>query len=243
MFTGLGTKMVPRSEQRVRTLERHLVSSSTSRLEEDGTGGKVSLSQNEQESLDFGILESLLPSEGEYNIAEHLPGPLQTKSWEEAFVEYQESFQYGLPHLKFVEWQREYGGEEQLAANIVVPQLVYTRKDIDVGPRIPPKLTQEVIISNPQDAARIARIHVRKQPNFTPAFYGSIISTVDNQHWKQQREDINPAFLPKASLEQIFPISAARAQYAAEKLRQESENGAKAVDMNEFLLHETQAQV
>ena len=203
----------------------------------------VSLAVNDQALLDFDLLESVLPREGEYNIAEHLAGPLQDTSWKDAFLEFQEKFQMGLPHLKFVEWQKKYGGEQGLGANIVVPQLLYTRKDVEVGPRVPPVITQEVIISNPEDAARIARIHVRKQPNFTLAFYGSIISTVDNEMWKQQREDINPAFLPKASLEQIFPISAARAHFAADKLREESQNGAKIVDMNDFLLHETEAQV
>jgi hypothetical protein len=97
-----------------------------------------------------------------------------------------------------------------------------------------------VIISNPEDAERIARIHVRKEPNFTPIMYGSIISTIDNEKWKMQRSGLAHAFLPKASLSHIFPVSADRARKCAAKLWTLSAEGTQTVDLNDFLLFETQ---
>lgn len=70
-----------------------------------------------------------------------------------------------------------------------------------------------------------------------------MISTIDNKHWREQREQLMPAFLPRASLGQIFPVSAARAALCADRLRSLSANGAQTVDMNDFLLYETQAQL
>ena len=43
----------------------------------------------------------------------------------------------------------------------------------------------------------------------------SIISTVDNEHWRRQRDQLVPAFLPLSSLRKIFTISVDRASVCA----------------------------
>jgi hypothetical protein len=52
--------------------------------------------------------------------------------------------------------------------------------------------------------------HIKKQPNFTPTLFQSIISTTNNDHWRTQRSHLNDVFLPHASLSQIFHKSASR---------------------------------
>mmetsp|Transcript_2120 Transcript_2120/g.4105 ORF Transcript_2120/g.4105 Transcript_2120/m.4105 type:complete len:492 (+) Transcript_2120:1756-3231(+) len=150
---------------------------------------------------------------------------------------------YGTSHVLYAKWQEKYGGAQGLGANIVVPKLIYTREMGDTGKRMAPIRTQQVIIAHPDDAARIARLHIRKQPNFNIALFGSVISTVDNEHWKNQRETLVTAFLPKVSLEQVFPVTAARAKYCTKRLADVSEKFTKPVDMNDFFLYETEAQL
>jgi hypothetical protein len=70
-----------------------------------------------------------------------------------------------------------------------------------------------------------------------------VLSTRDIQSWKDQREHLSEAFLPIASLSKIFPISQARAQVAVQRLRDMSKDGTVAVELNEFLLYETMAQL
>lgn len=220
------------SERRVKALHRHLTGAkSADPLADEGFL---------QQALEF---VSQMHMEDEHDLAKKLAGPLQHMSWDDCFAEFTKATLLGSIHLTIAEWQKKFGGEQQLAANIVIPGIMVQRAQVERGPITPPRPIVEVIISNPEDAARIARVHVKKQPNFTPTTWDSVISTVDNSKWKIQREDLNPAFLPQASLGQIFPVSLERAKHAAEKLMAESENGTKPVDMNEFLLYETQAQV
>eukprot|EP00516_Mucochytrium_quahogii_P000313 CAMPEP_0203746106 /NCGR_PEP_ID=MMETSP0098-20131031/1643_1 /ASSEMBLY_ACC=CAM_ASM_000208 /TAXON_ID=96639 /ORGANISM=" , Strain NY0313808BC1" /LENGTH=546 /DNA_ID=CAMNT_0050634079 /DNA_START=518 /DNA_END=2158 /DNA_ORIENTATION=+ len=192
-------------------------------------------------------LPKQLPAEGEYDISKHLAGPLNDKKkfprgWLDAIAYSMQWQKKGLVHVNYAQWQEEYG-DRGLASNIVVPYIIFKRSDGDEGTRLPPVITHEVIIGDPEDARRIGRVHVKKQPNFNLFFFGSVISTVDNDYWKMQREQLVPAFLPKASLEQIFQISSQRARVCAQRLRDLSDNGEKVVDMNEFLLFETQAQL
>ena len=99
-----------------------------------------------------------------------------------------------------------------------------------------------VIVADPEDAARITRVHVGKMPNLTPFFFNSIISTTVKDHWDAQRRDLVDAFLPVAKLRtEVFPVLA-RAK-VAEKLLGEASKGGAAVDMNDFLLNETKAQL
>mmetsp|Transcript_97259 Transcript_97259/g.153938 ORF Transcript_97259/g.153938 Transcript_97259/m.153938 type:complete len:453 (+) Transcript_97259:3-1361(+) len=104
-----------------------------------------------------------------------------------------------------------------------------------------PRLGCRAIIAHPEDAERIARLHVLKEPNFG-GFLDSVISTTDNKHWRDQRKHLVEAFLPISSLAQILPVSLSRAKECAARLGKLSEIGS-AIDMSDFLLHEAQAQL
>ena len=105
------------------------------------------------------------------------------------------------------------------------------------------KINNFVIISHPDDAERICKKHIQKVPNLKSLLNTSIISTTDNDDWKQQRQSMNMAFLPKQSLSEIFPISQLRAHQCSELLKIYSEDYTKHVDMSDFFLNETQAQL
>ena len=101
-----------------------------------------------------------------------------------------------------------------------------------------------VILSNSQDSERIARSHIKKQPNLSASFFQSLIATTDNKHWARQRNYLNEVFLPFASLSKIFPTSLQRAKDCTGKLNTLSKNaGQYGVQMHEFFLHEAQAQL
>jgi len=107
-----------------------------------------------------------------------------------------------------------------------------------------PYLDAFVVIANPKDAQRLARIHVKKSDTYGIAFLGDgVLSTQDLDSWKEQRSHVTDAFLPLSSLQHIFPISLQRAKFACdEKLMELSKDGAK-VEINEFFLHEAMAQL
>ena len=192
----------------------------------------------------------------------------------------------GKDYLKWVQWQEQYG-DAGMATNLVIPKVQFGRDEIS-GEATDPYVAHLLVLSHPDDCERIARIHVRKQPNFTPIMFGSVISTMDNDHWRNQRENLVTAFSPTRSLAEIFPISVARASKCADILdsrrkadlqQQQQQQGAArdarggagvgagtpprgqrkaaaaaaaaaaasvgvgAVDMNDFCLHETQAQL
>ena len=105
------------------------------------------------------------------------------------------------------------------------------------------KINNLILINHPEDAERICKKHIKKVPNLKPLLNTSIISTTDNDDWKNQRTNMNIAFLPKLSLKEIFPISQLRAQQCSELITQLSDNYSKSVDMSDFFLNETQAQL
>jgi cytochrome P450 len=125
--------------------------------------------------------------------------------------------------------------------NIALPVLVPSDSEM-------PYFKNVVVLSHPEDCERIARAHVRKQPNFTTVLFQSLIATTDNAHWARQRNYLNEVFLPEASLSKIFPVTWQRAVTCTEnlsKLTQEScrSNSKYGVQMHEFYLHEAQAQL
>jgi cytochrome P450 len=100
-----------------------------------------------------------------------------------------------------------------------------------------------IIINNPQDAERISKLHVKKAPIFKSLLNDSIISTTDNDDWKNQRSEMNMTFLPNISLKNIFPDSLKRSLFSKDLLIEMSEDYKKSVDMSDFFLNETQAQL
>ena len=87
-----------------------------------------------------------------------------------------------------------------------------------------PSIDNLVIISHPDDAERICKLHVKKAPIFKSLLYTSIISTTDNDDWKNQRGEMNMAFLPNTSLKSVFPESVKRARNCSDLLINRSNN-------------------
>ena len=73
-----------------------------------------------------------------------------------------------------------------------------------------------------------------------------VLSTTDNASWREQRAHFIEAFLPNASLASVYPINLKRAATSTQNLKDEVGAGGAAgvvVDMTEFLLNETMAQL
>jgi cytochrome P450 len=174
---------------------------------------------------------------GRLEILNKLPGPWQScanRSEQAALInEMVMTDKHGNNVFQFAEWQLQYG-KNGLSSNIVVPHVFAYKSPSGIYPR--------VILADPEDAERIARTHVRKEGNFKPILYNSLIATDDNDHWIQQRRAISDLFLPLSSLAEILPVSLSRAKQCAARLAGLASGGA-AVDMSDFLLHEAQAQL
>jgi cytochrome P450 len=100
-----------------------------------------------------------------------------------------------------------------------------------------------IIINHPDDAERISKLHVKKAPIFKSLLNDSIISTTDNDDWKTQRGEMNMSFLPNTTLKNIFHISRDVAKDISKVIVKMSDNYNKSVDMSDFFLNETQAQL
>lgn len=186
----------------------------------------------------------------EYNIADHLPGPFRDvgpgkryANKYEVYAEAQYHQSMGTLHI-YKQQMRERYGKQGYATNIVVPIVRFFRTDGGAGLLHGPVLTQQVVLSHPDDCERVARNHVKKQPNFVGTLMSSLISTTDNENWKQQRNELNEAFLPVASISKTLPISVARSRECAKRLgAMAAADPASEVEMNDFFLYETQAQL
>ena len=142
----------------------------------------------------------------------------------------EEESRNGKNHILFQHYQKKY--PRGYSENIIIPYLdIYNRS-----------LTDLIILSNPDDCERIAKKHVKKMPNFKPQFYDSVISTTNNEKWRNQRLDLIQAFSP-LKLNKIMDISGKRARISSEILWKLSNNGKNKVNMSEFFLNETMAQL
>lgn len=136
----------------------------------------------------------------------------------------------GKDHILFKNYQKLYA--EGLSDNIVLPYL-----DI-----VNSKLTDLILLSDPDDCQRIALNHTKKMPNFTPLLYDSLISTTDVNHWKAQRMEYVNAFSP-LELNNIMDISQERAKKCSNILIEKASYGKQKVNMSDFFLNETLAQL
>ena len=168
-----------------------------------------------------------------YKVSDHLPGPLADKSREEILIDIAKAG--GQNHVQWMEWAEKYG-DQGYSSNIVVPHLA---RDRFKGAWI----TEKVLLSDPEDCIRIARTHTQKEPNFQMFMGDSVISAVDNNAWKEQRNHMTQAFLPMSSLAHIFPVSNDRAIACADILKRISQGGTQKINMSEFFLNETQQQL
>ena len=150
---------------------------------------------------------------------------------------------FGTLHRLWYKWQAqaaeidESAREDPDGVNLSMPIITFSMESR-------PTISEMVILNDAEDAARVARRHVRKQPNFTPFFFQSLIATTDNKHWRKQRNHLNEVFLPELSLKKIFRTSLRRAQRCAEIMdRMRLEGGQDGVQVHEFFLNEAQAQL
>ena len=149
----------------------------------------------------------------------------------------------GTRHLTWLENQDKIAATDPVLAkdvrsiNFVVPRIMISDKEV-------PFLCNVVIVCNPEDANRLARNHIIKQPNFTPIFYQSLIASTNHDHWKRQRNHLNDVFLPQKSLSKIFKISRDRAVKCVDIMGGlMAQQGKYGVQVHEFFLHEAQAQL
>ena len=149
----------------------------------------------------------------------------------------------GLEHMLWEDYQREFGGEQGMSANVFMQQLRVFRENDVSNTLTKAHFVNQISLCHPDDCLRIAEKHVQKQPHFNIAFYSSVISTTSDEHWKHQRDTLTPAFLPH-QLAKVFPISSDRATVAANKLKDTADTSLeRVVNMNEFLLFEAKAQL
>jgi cytochrome P450 len=178
-----------------------------------------------------------------YDVAQALPGPTQDvgpgkryPTLKDLLLELQRGANSGFNHVLWDTYQERYCGGRR-TANFVQPVVSFTRKNAR-----PPIIANQVVISDPRDAMRIARAHVQKMPDQALFLRNGVLSQVDNQRWKEQRGHMTTAFLPYKSLQYVLPVSERRAKQANGTLRALAAGGAT-VQLNEFLLNETMAQL
>ena len=144
----------------------------------------------------------------------HVPGtPLYRPTKTDALVTAEEFRRQGKNHI-YAEMlaRRRFSAssiEGDTAVNFVIPGIVYGSK---------PYITDLVVIGDPKDAERMARVHLVKS-----IFYGNtnflgegVLSTRNVESWREQRYHLMENFLPLSSLAKVCPISVARARFAVE---------------------------
>ena len=114
----------------------------------------------------FDQLKNELVRPNGYNVSDHLPGPLndcgEGKSYrdvKEVLAIIMKHTNEGSNHTFWEEMQNKYCGGSRIA-NFVLPVISFVRNN-----KRPPVLTNHVILSNPKDCERIARVHVKKMPD------------------------------------------------------------------------------
>ena len=190
----------------------------------------------------FDQIENQLVSEDGYNLSEHLPGPMNDigagKKYADVkaiLAQIMRHTNAGTNHMLWMDFQNNYCNRNGVA-NFVQPVISFTRNNTRK-----PILTNHVILSDPEDCERIARMHVQKMPDQSLFLHTGVLTQLDNDRWKAQRSHLIEAFLPMQSLTGLFHLSDARARKANGFLKNQARAGA--VQMNEFLLNETMAQL
>ena len=187
---------------------------------------------NKYEILDFDYssIRELVNSEIDHStLIENLSPQLKK---EDLLEQYFRSILLGYNHI-FI--QKILNDIENPNANICLPLLHKWENE--------ERIDNIVIISHPDDAERICKKHIKKAPIFKSLLNTSIISTTDNEDWRNQRNNMTNAFLPKYSLQTVFPASIKRARLCSELLIKMSCDYSEAVNMSDFFLNETQAQL
>eukprot|EP00949_MAST-11_sp_MAST-11-sp1_P000927 g927.t1 len=184
-----------------------------------------------------------------HDVSQHLPGPSphdigKGKRYgdiKEFLRDMSRADNDGSNHTMWHEMQKRYCASEPdpSLANICIPVISFSRRN-----ERPPILTNKIILSHPDDCERIARTHVKKMPDQAIFLGPGVLSQVHVERWREQRAHLSEAFMPLGCLQHVMPISTSRAEKANGTLREllrASPDGV--VQMNEFLLNETMAQL
>lgn len=181
-------------------------------------------------NFDFNVLSKYINTS--IDLSYFIPNLSPSDDRETLVSEYYKSILQGYNHVFIT---KILNSLENQSANICLPLFNNWNENITID--------NLVIINDPRDAQRISKLHVKKAPIFKQLLNTSIISTTDNDDWKTQRNEMNPAFLPNLSLKKIFPESQKRARECTELLIKMSSDYTEPVNMSEFFLNETQAQL
>ena len=158
----------------------------------------------------------------------HIVSPAQKNGLHNTFQTMKDYEKKGLYHRLIPIYQHKYGN---LNTNIILP---YVNKN---------NITDLIVVNNIDDGERLASKHVKKMPHLDHILFNSIISTTCVDDWKNQRSQYQPAFSVHTELVTLIPISVKRAKYCVDLLYELCLMGTKSVNMNDFLLNETMAQL
>jgi cytochrome P450 len=162
-------------------------------------------------------------------INKNMVSPANVNGLKQTLDEIKNYSKKGTEHILISQYQLIYG--QNLSTNINIP---YIKDNI---------VRDLLIINNPDDAERLANKHIKKHPILEPLLYNSIISTTDVEEWKEQRHNFQQAFSVNTELKKLIPISVKRSEYCVKLLWDLSGKGTKEVNINEFFLNETMAQL
>jgi len=180
-------------------------------------------------TYDYSVLGKYLDTELDYSQEIYNLSPHEDKT--KLSIDYFKSILLGYNHTYISKILDKYGHSSNICLPLINKWLGVIRVD------------NLVIISHPEDAERICKRHIKKAPIFKSLLNDSLISTTDNDDWKEQRNDMSEAFLPKQSLSEIFPISLERSLKCSDILKKISFNYTRSVNISDFFLNETQAQL
>ena len=110
----------------------------------------------------------------------------------------------GKLHILYNHYQQTFGFNQ----NFVLPYYCEENK----------KETIIIILNNPDDVENITNKHIKKTPYLKSQLYDSIISTTSCEHWRDQRQDFQPAFSVKEKLVKLIPISEQRTKFSVSTL-------------------------
>ena len=153
-----------------------------------------------------------------------IPSPLDDDNLLNVLKKLEQERMNGKIHLLYQEYGEKYG------KNFLIP---YFENGI---------VKDCVIISNHLDCEFIAKNNLNKMPNYDDILMDGILSTTDLNHWKKQRNILNTAFFP-TNIKKIINISKKRAEQCTNKILNISKKTNNKIDILDFFLHETQAQL
>ena len=185
--------------------------------------------QSELLTYDFTVIEKYLGTDFDFTKDIYNLSPYEDKK--KLSTGYFKSILLGYNHIYISKLLTKYGP----SSNICLPLVNKWTGEL--------RIDNLVIISHPEDAERICKRHIKKAPIFKSLLNDSLISTTDNDDWTEQRSNMTEAFLPKQSLQVIFPISLKRSSTCSDVLKKISGDFTESVNMSDFFLNETQAQL